>query len=77
MVLVDVEKLMEETDKHYEGKMDKLYRTIRNYGNIIRKLEEENKDLRKEKARLIREKKKNEKPHLRKGQKRGKHGRNG
>ena len=54
---MDIEQLMEETARHYEGKMDKLYTTIRNFGNIIRKLEKENADLRKDKAKLIREKK--------------------
>jgi prefoldin subunit 5 len=73
----EVELLMEETARHYEGKMNKLYQTIRNLGNICRKLEQENADLRKRNAQLIREKKKTQ--HYRNGRKRGSHqnGRNG
>ena len=53
--MTEIELLMEETARHYEGKIDKLYLKLREMGNICRKLEKENADLRKDKAKLIRE----------------------
>jgi regulator of replication initiation timing len=54
---MDVERLMAETDDHYKGKMDKLFQTIQQLKNRCVTLQNENKALRKERAKLIREKK--------------------
>jgi regulator of replication initiation timing len=55
---MDVEKLMEETARHYEGKMDKLFQTIEQLKSRCVKLQNENRGLRKSNDQLIREKKK-------------------
>lgn len=54
----ELEVLMAETAEHYEGKMDKLFQTIQQLKNRCVNLQNENKHLRKERAELIREKKK-------------------
>lgn len=67
--MIDVDRLMEETAEHYEGKMDKLFQTIQQLKRRCVNLQNENKALRKERGQLIREKK--ERQHYKNG-KRGK-----
>lgn len=64
-----MEELMDETAKHYEQKMDKLFGTIQQLKSRCVTLQNENKGLRKKNAELIREKKK---PQSYKNKKRGK-----
>lgn len=58
MEQIEVERLMAETAEHYEGKMDKLFRTIQQLKTRCVNLQNENKALRKDREQLIREKKK-------------------
>lgn len=62
---MDVEKLMEETARHYESKMDKLFHTIQQLKNRCVTLQNENKALRKTNRELVREKK--QKQHYKNG----------
>lgn len=54
----DIHRLMDETSRHYEQRMAGLHQTIEALRNRCVNLQKENKKLQKDKAALIREKKK-------------------
>lgn len=53
----EIQMLMEETARHYEGKMDKLFHTIQQLKSRCVNLQNENKAIRRANQELIREKK--------------------
>lgn len=54
----EIQQLMDETARHYEGKMDKLFHTINQLKQRCVNLQSENKAIRRTNQELIREKKK-------------------
>jgi regulator of replication initiation timing len=62
---IQVEQLMEETARHYEGKMNKMYETIQNLKKRCLDLQKENRGLRQTNAKLVKQKK--ERQHYKNG----------